>query len=147
MVRRGPKRSVMYAESGNYTRNGHDWNPMPDMELESFRGRGSYFWKGGSRKGGFGRTPWLWPVKPRSITTFRIDEFNSSATPGSSMLIVASVCRPYFLAAKPTFYGANDCSRRNRHVSCMVGPIDSQCMYLLTASCVIIIIIIIKVFI
>ena len=22
----------------NYTRNGHDWNPMPDMELESLRG-------------------------------------------------------------------------------------------------------------
>ena len=21
-----------------YTRNGHDWNPMPDMELESLRG-------------------------------------------------------------------------------------------------------------
>ena len=22
----------------NYTRNGNDWNPMPDMELESLRG-------------------------------------------------------------------------------------------------------------
>ena len=22
----------------NYTRNGHDWNPMPDMELDSLRG-------------------------------------------------------------------------------------------------------------
>ena len=31
----------------NYTRNGHDWNPMPDMGLESLRG-------GGSRKEGFG---------------------------------------------------------------------------------------------
>ena len=42
----------------NYTRNGHDWNPMPYMELERLRGGGgSYFWKGGSRKGGFGRTP------------------------------------------------------------------------------------------
>ena len=41
----------------NYTRNGHDWNPMSDMEFESLRGGGSYFWKGGSRKGGFGRTP------------------------------------------------------------------------------------------
>ena len=43
----------------NYTRNGHVWNPMPDMELESLSGGGggSYFWKGGSRKGGFGRTP------------------------------------------------------------------------------------------
>ena len=35
-----------------YTRNGHGWNPMPDMELES-----SYLLGGGSRKGGFGRTP------------------------------------------------------------------------------------------
>ena len=41
----------------NYTRNGHDWNLMSDMEFESLRGGGSYFWKGGSRKGGFGRTP------------------------------------------------------------------------------------------
>ena len=40
----------------NYTRNGHGWNPMPDMELESLRG-GSYLLEGGSRKGGFGRTP------------------------------------------------------------------------------------------
>ena len=40
----------------NYTRNGHDWNPMPDMELESLRG-GSYYLKGDSQKGGFGRTP------------------------------------------------------------------------------------------
>ena len=41
----------------NYTRNGHDWNQMSDMESESLRGGGSYFWKGGSQKGGFGRTP------------------------------------------------------------------------------------------
>ena len=34
----------------NYTKNGHDWNPMSDMELESLRGV-SYFWRGGSRKG------------------------------------------------------------------------------------------------
>ena len=40
----------------NYTRNGHAWNPMPDMELDSLR-RGSFFCKGGSREGGFGRTP------------------------------------------------------------------------------------------
>ena len=37
----------------NYTRNGHDWNPMPDMEVESLRG--VVFLEGGSRKGGFGR--------------------------------------------------------------------------------------------
>ena len=49
----------------NYTRNGHDWNPMPDMELESLRG-GSYFWKRGSPRGGGERgsdeppePPWL----------------------------------------------------------------------------------------
>ena len=53
MVRRGPKTSVMYAESEEL-HYGHDWNPMPDMELESLGG-GSYFWKGVSRKGGFGR--------------------------------------------------------------------------------------------
>ena len=39
----------------NYTRSGHDWNSMLDMEFASLRG-GSYIWKGGSRKGGFGRT-------------------------------------------------------------------------------------------
>ena len=33
----------------NYTRNGHDWNPMPDMELESLRGEGFVFLEGGSR--------------------------------------------------------------------------------------------------
>ena len=26
----------------NYPRNGHDWNPMPDMELESLRGGGGF---------------------------------------------------------------------------------------------------------
>ena len=43
----------------NYTRNWHDWNPMPDMELDSLRGGGggSYVLEGGSRKGGFGRSP------------------------------------------------------------------------------------------
>ena len=64
----------------NYTRNGHVWNPMPDMELESLSGGGglsgigkferggSYFWKGGSRKGGFGRSgtpPGYGPDIPR----------------------------------------------------------------------------------
>ena len=39
----------------NYTIYGHDWNPMPDMEVDIWGGGGgSYFWKGGSRKGGFG---------------------------------------------------------------------------------------------
>ena len=37
---------------GKHTGDGHAWNTMPDMEVESLRRRG-----GGSRKGGFGRTP------------------------------------------------------------------------------------------
>ena len=41
----------------NYTRNGHDWNPMPDMELGSLRGGGFVFLEVGLRKGEFGRTP------------------------------------------------------------------------------------------
>ena len=41
-----------------HTGDGHAWNTMEDMEVESLRRwGGSYFWKGGSRKGGFGRTP------------------------------------------------------------------------------------------
>ena len=40
----------------NYTRNGHDWNPMPDMELESLRG-GSYFLEGGFAKRGVRTNP------------------------------------------------------------------------------------------
>ena len=40
----------------NYTRNGHGWNPMPDMELDNLRVF-SLFLEGGLRKGGFGRTP------------------------------------------------------------------------------------------
>ena len=58
MVRRGPKRLVLYTEMlnrGKHTRNGHDWNPMLDMELESLRE--FVFLEWGSRKGGFGRTP------------------------------------------------------------------------------------------
>ena len=41
----------------NYTRNWHDWNPMPEWSWKVWGGGGSYFWKGGSGKGGFGRTP------------------------------------------------------------------------------------------
>ena len=37
----------------NYTRNGHDWNPMSDMELESLKG-GSIFGRGVREKGGSG---------------------------------------------------------------------------------------------
>ena len=40
----------------NYTRNGYDWNPMSDMELESLRGGGFVFFERGFRNGGFGRT-------------------------------------------------------------------------------------------
>ena len=46
-----------------YNGDGHAWNSMLDMDqFEEAGGGGSYFWKGGSRKGGFGRTPeppWL----------------------------------------------------------------------------------------
>ena len=47
----------------NYTRNGHDWNPMSDMEFESLRGGGFVFLEGGFAKRGV-RTnppnpPWL----------------------------------------------------------------------------------------
>ena len=41
----------------NYTRNWHDWNLMPDMELESLRGGGSYFWKGVREKEGSDEPP------------------------------------------------------------------------------------------
>ena len=42
----------------NYTRNGHDWNPMPYMELESLRrGGGVVFFGRCFAKRGFGRTP------------------------------------------------------------------------------------------
>ncbi len=35
----------------NYTRNGHDWNPMPDMELESLRGGFVFFGRGFAKRG------------------------------------------------------------------------------------------------
>ena len=35
----------------NYTRNGHDWNPMPQMELESLRGGVRIFGRGAREKG------------------------------------------------------------------------------------------------
>ena len=40
----------------NYTRNGHDWNPMPDMELESLRGV-RIFGRGVREKGGSDEPP------------------------------------------------------------------------------------------
>ena len=47
----------------NYTRNGHDWNPMSDMELESLRGGGvRIFGRGVREKGGSEGSsdpPWL----------------------------------------------------------------------------------------
>ena len=69
MVRRGPKRSVLCAQSeelhqkraclesdarhgvGKFERGGGL------SGIGKFERGGSYFWKGGSRKGGFGRTP------------------------------------------------------------------------------------------
>ena len=43
----------------NYNRNGHVWNPVPDMELESLRGVNSYLWMGVREKGGLSEPPWL----------------------------------------------------------------------------------------
>ena len=40
----------------NYTRNGRDWNPMPDMELGSLRFF-FVFLEAGSRKGGSDEPP------------------------------------------------------------------------------------------
>ena len=34
----------------NYTRNWHDWNPMPDMELESLRGGFVFFGRGFAKR-------------------------------------------------------------------------------------------------
>ena len=56
VVRRGPNRSVMYAESEEL----HyiwAWLESDARYGGGHLGGGSYFWKGGSRKGGFGRTP------------------------------------------------------------------------------------------
>ena len=39
-----------------YSRDGHDWNSVSDMQLGSLCG-GFLFLEGGSQKGGFGRTP------------------------------------------------------------------------------------------
>ena len=41
----------------NYTRNGHDWNPKPDMELESLRGGEFVFLEGGFAKRGVRTNP------------------------------------------------------------------------------------------
>ena len=41
-----------------YSGDGHAWKSMSDMQMGGlWGGGGSYFWKGGSQKGGFGRTP------------------------------------------------------------------------------------------
>ena len=56
VVEEDPRGRFCMLNRRNYTRNGHDWHPMPDMELESLRGGGgSYFGRGGSGKGGFGQ--------------------------------------------------------------------------------------------
>ena len=52
VVRRGPNRSVSMLNRRNYTRNWHDWNPMPDMELGSLRGGGfACFGRGFAKRG------------------------------------------------------------------------------------------------
>ena len=63
MVRRGPNRSVMYMlNRRNYTIYGHDWNPMPDMEVDILRGGVRIFGRGVREKGGSDEPPeppWL----------------------------------------------------------------------------------------
>ena len=42
-----PRGRFCMLNRSNYTTNEHYWNPMAaDMELNSLRGGGSYFWKG-----------------------------------------------------------------------------------------------------
>ena len=76
---------MLYRISRNYTRNGHDWNPMPDMELESLRGV-RIFGRGFAKRG-FGRIPGYGPVPdpyefvdacmqtPRHVATVRTFRF------------------------------------------------------------------------
>ena len=45
----------------NYTRNRHDWNPMPDMEFESLRGV-RIFGRGFAKKGGSDEPPLPTPL-------------------------------------------------------------------------------------
>ena len=50
----GPRGRFCMLDRRNYTRNGHHWNPMPNMELESLRGVrifGRVFAKRGVRTG------------------------------------------------------------------------------------------------
>ena len=56
MVRRGPGGRFCVLNRRNYTRNGHVWNPMPDMELESLSG-GFVFLEGGFAKRGVRTNP------------------------------------------------------------------------------------------
>ena len=59
MVRRGPKRSVLCAQSEELHQKRACLESDARYGVGKFEreGGGSYFWKGGSRKGGFGRTP------------------------------------------------------------------------------------------
>ena len=57
MVRRGPKRSVLCAQSEELHQKRACLESDARYGVGKFERRGSYFWKGGSRKGGFGRTP------------------------------------------------------------------------------------------
>ena len=58
MVRRGPRGRFCVLNRRNYTRNGHVWNPMPDMELESLSGGGvRIFGRGVREKGGSDEPP------------------------------------------------------------------------------------------
>ena len=56
-----PRGRLCMLNRRNYTRNGHNWHPMPDMEFESLRGGGSYFGRGVRKKGGSDEPPDLPP--------------------------------------------------------------------------------------
>ena len=60
--------------------NGHDWNPMPDMELESLRGGGGFvFLEGGFAKRGVRTNPPN-PPPPPLVTGLNYQEaWNSHA--------------------------------------------------------------------
>ena len=66
-----PRGRFCMLNRGNYTRNGHDWNPMPDMELGSLRGGGFVFLEGGFAKRGVRTNPPP-PSEPPLVTDLSV---------------------------------------------------------------------------
>ena len=55
--KRAPRGQSCMLSRSRYSGDGHAWNSMSDMQVGSLCvGGGFVFWKGGSQKGGFGRT-------------------------------------------------------------------------------------------